>query len=168
MGELQRNEKLAEHTLSIIFCKVESLLLWIHVCQPLQDDSRGSYFQLNVMLLSVQAASTKETGFDFDDAELEKKKQEAEEQRLADIRAQGTPVTPQTFAHWKQRFDTEVRLKRAELEPEAVSRDKGPSGKIFFQNQDIANATRVIFHCSKEKANLNINSPRHFTYVALS
>lgn len=52
-------------------------------------------------------------------------------------------MTPQSFADWKQRFDAEVRLKKAELEPEAVSRDKGPSGKIFFQNQDIANATRV-------------------------
>ncbi len=92
----------------------------------------------------VQVASTKETDFEIDETDLEKKRLEAEEKRLAELRAQGTPVTPQSFAEWKHKFDAEVRLKKAELEPEAVVRDKGPSGKIFFQNQDVANATQAI------------------------
>ena len=79
----------------------------------------------------------------MDDVELEKRQQEAEEQRMAELRAQGTPVTEQTFAAWKQRFDAELRLQRAQLEPETVSRDKGPSGKIFFQSQEAASMVPV-------------------------
>lgn len=72
----------------------------------------------------------------MDEAELGKRRLEGEEKRLADIRAQGTPVTIQTFAEWKRKFDAEVMLRKAQLEPEAVNRDKGPSGKTFFQTQE--------------------------------
>lgn len=46
----------------------------------------------------------KETEFQIDDAELEKRRIEAEEKRLAELRALGTPVTVETFAAWKQRY----------------------------------------------------------------
>ncbi len=39
-----------------------------------------------------------------DPLEAKKAAEEAEEQRLAEVRRLGTPVTPATFAPWKQRF----------------------------------------------------------------
>ena len=39
-----------------------------------------------------------------DPLEAKKAAEEAEEQRLAELRRLGTPVTPATFAPWKQRF----------------------------------------------------------------
>lgn len=80
----------------------------------------------------------------MDEAELEKRKQEAEEQRMAELRAQGTPVTAQTFSEWKRKFEAEVRLQKAQLEPEAVNRDKGPSGKVFFQSQETLSLAQVM------------------------
>jgi hypothetical protein len=86
--------------------------------------------------LMNQVAGVKETEFQIDDAELEKRRIEAEEKRLAELRALGTPVTVETFAAWKQRYDAEKRLERQQLEPELVVRDKGLSGKVFFQSQE--------------------------------
>lgn len=86
--------------------------------------------------LMQQVAGVKETEFQIDDAELEKRRLEAEEKRLAELRALGTPVTVETFAAWKQKYDAERLLERTQLEPELVIRDKGLSGKIFFQSQE--------------------------------
>ncbi len=44
----------------------------------------------------------------------ERRRREAEEQRLAELRAHGTPVTPEAFAEWKARFEAEmVRFESA-------------------------------------------------------
>ena len=51
----------------------------------------------------MQVAAVKETEFQVDEAELEKRRAEAEEKRMAELRALGTPVTVETFAAWKQR-----------------------------------------------------------------
>lgn len=59
--------------------------------------------------------------------------EEAEERRLAELRAHGTPVTPSTFAEWKARFAAEMAQARARQEGEADRRDAGPSGKAFFR-----------------------------------
>lgn len=76
---------------------------------------------------------------------MEKRKQELEEQRLADLRAQGTAVTLETFAEWKRKFDAETRLQKLQLAPETAIKDKGPSGKVFFQSQDAATIAQVIY-----------------------
>ena len=47
-----------------------------------------------------------------DPAEARKAAQEAEERRLAEIRALGTPVTPDTFNVWKGQFYAETALAR--------------------------------------------------------
>ena len=47
-----------------------------------------------------------------DPAEAKKAAQEAEERRLAEIRALGTPVTPETFNEWKEQFYAETALAR--------------------------------------------------------
>lgn len=70
------------------------------------------------------------------------------------MRAQGTPVTPQTFAEWKQKRDAEVLLKKMRLQPEAVNRDKGPSGKIFFMNQEAASSVQVIILAKSKFASI--------------
>lgn len=53
----------------------------------------------------------------------ERRRREAEEQRMAELRRHGTPVTPEAFAAWKARFDAEmVRLGGARLAaPESCS-----------------------------------------------
>ena len=51
----------------------------------------------------MQVAAVKETEFQVDEVELEKRRVEAEEKRMAELRALGTPVTVETFAAWKQK-----------------------------------------------------------------
>ena len=48
-----------------------------------------------------------------DPAEAKKAAQEAEERRLAEIRALGTPVAPDAFNVWKEQFYAETALARA-------------------------------------------------------
>ena len=48
----------------------------------------------------------------IDPAAAKKAAEEAEERRLAEIRALGTPVTPDTFNAWKTTFYTESALAR--------------------------------------------------------
>lgn len=57
-----------------------------------------------------------------------KRQQDAEEARIAALRAHGTAVTPETFAEWKARFDAEVALARAAV-GDAVDVAVGPDGK---------------------------------------
>ena len=49
----------------------------------------------------------------IDPAAAKKAAEEAEERRLAEIRALGTPVTPDTFNAWKSQFYAESALARA-------------------------------------------------------
>ncbi len=48
----------------------------------------------------------------IDPAAAKKAAEEAEERRLAEIRALGTPVTPDTFNAWKAHFYAESALAR--------------------------------------------------------
>ena len=75
------------------------------------------------------------------DPVLERKKAiEAEEARLAAIRAHGTMVTPEAFAEWRARFDAEQALARADVgdaeASAAAERAQRPSGKQWFMSQD--------------------------------
>ena len=84
------------------------------------------------------AGSSKETKFELSEEEKEKRRKEAEEQKLAELRAHGIPVTTDTFSEWKRKFDTEKRLEKAKLEPQSIDKDKGPTGKQFFLTEDAA------------------------------
>ncbi len=67
---------------------------------------------------------------------VKKTAEEAEERRLAELRAHGTPVTPSTFAEWKARFAVEMAQARARHVGEADGRDAGASGKAYFRQMD--------------------------------
>lgn len=74
---------------------------------------------------------------EVDPLTAKKAAEEAEEQRLAELRRLGTPVTPNTFAPWKQRFYADLAvaaaLKRAQLSDDV----KGKlTGKAFFLAAD--------------------------------
>ena len=56
----------------------------------------------------------------MDPAEAKKAAQEAEERRLAEIRALGTPVAPDTFNVWKEQFYAETTLARTRRVPSAL------------------------------------------------
>lgn len=64
----------------------------------------------NIRLL--QAAQGAEPA-PLDPAAARKAAEEAAERRLAEIRSHGTPVTPETFAPWKERFYAELAAARA-------------------------------------------------------
>ena len=49
---------------------------------------------------------------ELDPAAVKRAAEEAEERRLAEIRAHGTPVTPDTFAPWKARFYADLKAAR--------------------------------------------------------
>ncbi|KAL4452160.1 hypothetical protein ABPG75_007822 [Micractinium tetrahymenae] len=71
----------------------------------------------------------------------ERRRREAEEQRLAELRAHGTPVTPEAFAAWKAQFDAEQALERAKLDEAAGKAEdkKGRlTGKAWFLQQEAA------------------------------
>lgn len=71
----------------------------------------------------------------------ERRRREAEEQRMAELRAHGTPVTPEAFASWKAQFDAELALEKAKLEEAAgKSEDKKGrlTGKAWFLQQEAA------------------------------
>ena len=95
-------------------------------------------------IFMLQAAGVKETAFQIDPKELERRQQELEEKRLAEIRAHGTPVTMDTFAAWKASYDTERQSQRAQADPESINRDKGPSGKAFFLAQEASGQQVLI------------------------
>lgn len=85
---------------------------------------------------SLQVAGVNETGFEVSPEELEKQQRELEERRLAEARAQGTPVTVETFTAWRQKFLAEKQSERAQLDPDGGNKEKGPTGKLFFLAQD--------------------------------
>ncbi|KAK9829546.1 hypothetical protein WJX72_006404 [[Myrmecia] bisecta] len=73
----------------------------------------------------------------LDPEEAKKRREEEEERKLAEIRSHGTPVTPQTFVEWKQRFDAEIAaIKARSQDSTAKEVDKGPTGKEFFLQQE--------------------------------
>lgn len=51
-----------------------------------------------------------------DPAEAKQRAAEEEERRLAEIRAHGTPVTTDTFAAWRAKWDAEAALSQARLQ----------------------------------------------------
>lgn len=70
-----------------------------------------------------------------DPAVLEKKMREAEEARLAELRAHGTPVTREAFAKWKEAFEAEHAVSEA-----ALGEEQRMTGKRFFQIQESRHA----------------------------
>ena len=82
----------------------------------------------------------------FDPAAEEKRRREAEEFRIAEIRRHGHPVTPESFKEWKAKFDAEMALAKASLQEStaaaaaaaAAAATKGPrlTGKAWFQQQE--------------------------------
>eukprot|EP00213_Chloropicon_mariensis_P001904 CAMPEP_0197477656 /NCGR_PEP_ID=MMETSP1309-20131121/19607_1 /TAXON_ID=464262 /ORGANISM="Genus nov. species nov., Strain RCC998" /LENGTH=217 /DNA_ID=CAMNT_0043018725 /DNA_START=96 /DNA_END=746 /DNA_ORIENTATION=+ len=70
-----------------------------------------------------------------DEEEAKKRRQEEEDERRAKERAMGTPVTPETFAAWKVKFDKEME------ETLGVKKDVNEhklTGKQFFKSRDVA------------------------------
>ena len=65
-----------------------------------------------MLLRTLQAAQMAEPA-PLDPAAARKAAEEAEERRLAEIRSHGTPVTPDTFAPWKERFYAELKAARS-------------------------------------------------------
>jgi hypothetical protein len=72
------------------------------------------------------------------DPEAERKRREAEEEvRIAELRAHGTAVTPEAFAGWKAKFDAEMALQRAKLQPVDGGDKRGKlTGKQWFMQQE--------------------------------
>lgn len=73
--------------------------------------------------------------------EAERRKMlEAEEARLAELRAHGTPVTPDTFDEWKSRFDAEMNLEKVNLKPDKLALGQGGkmTGRQWFQQHETA------------------------------
>lgn len=72
------------------------------------------------------------------DPEAERKQREAEEEaRIAALRAHGTPVTPETFADWKVKFEAEMALQKAKLgDTQTVEKQGRLSGKQWFMQQE--------------------------------
>lgn len=67
--------------------------------------------------------------------------EEAEEQRLAELRRLGTPVTPETFAPWKQRFYVDLVAAAAQNRAQQADETKGKlTGKAFFLAADSRSA----------------------------
>lgn len=81
----------------------------------------------------------------MDAHEEQKRQQQAVEERLAELRAHGTPVSATTFQAWREKFQSEKhQLHSARLEP--ASKDKGPTGKAFFLAQELAGVQVCITH----------------------
>jgi hypothetical protein len=68
------------------------------------------------------------------DAEL-KRMQAEEERRISELRAHGTPVTPESFEKWKHDFDEEMQALK-QNQPEIVSKTNTMTGKQWFLQQD--------------------------------
>jgi hypothetical protein len=67
----------------------------------------------------------------------ERRRREAEEERLAELRRHGHPVTPEAFADWKAGFEAEQALERAKLEDGRSEERKGRlTGKQWFLQQE--------------------------------
>ena len=78
-----------------------------------------------------------------DDPEVaEKKRREAEEARIAEMRRHGTPVTPETFKEWKAKFDAEAAMARTSVQDPASTTSanavvKGKlTGRAWFLQQE--------------------------------
>jgi hypothetical protein len=74
------------------------------------------------------------------DPEAEKRRAlEAEEARLAELRRHGHPVTPESFAEWRVKFDAEQALARAKLgDGKAEDKEGRLTGKQWFRQQEEA------------------------------
>jgi hypothetical protein len=76
----------------------------------------------------------------YDPAAERRRMDEAEEARVAALRAHGTAVTPETFAAWKERFDAEVALAKAAIsDPAAAAAAAGRAkltGRQWFQQHE--------------------------------
>lgn len=69
----------------------------------------------------------------LDPVAARKAAEEAEERRLAEIRSHGTPVTPETFAPWKERFYAELAAARARADEAGKQK---LTGKQYFLQMD--------------------------------
>lgn len=75
----------------------------------------------------------------FDPVAEERRRRDAEEERLAELRRHGHVVTVEAFAEWKAAFDAEQALERAKLEGDKAEDKKGrPTGKQWFLQQEAA------------------------------
>lgn len=59
----------------------------------------------------------------------EKRRREEEEARLAELRRHGTPVTVESFAAWKAKFDAEMALAKATLAADAAAAASATTAK---------------------------------------
>ena len=78
-----------------------------------------------------------------DPAAERRRLEEEEEARIAALRAHGTPVTPETFAEWRVKFEAEMALARTALADVAGPVVAGPAaapgkltGRQYFQQQE--------------------------------
>jgi len=79
-----------------------------------------------------------------DPLEAKKAAEEAEERRLAELRRLGTPVTPATFAPWKQRFYAELAAAAERKRAQLADDTKGKlTGKAFFLQADSRRGDQV-------------------------
>jgi len=69
-----------------------------------------------------------------DEEEKKKRKEQEEEEERARQRAEGTPVTPETFAAWKEKFDKEMEEKMGKKVDE---NEHKLTGRKFFETRDV-------------------------------
>lgn len=74
----------------------------------------------------------------IDPATKKKMEEEAEERRRLDARAYGTPVTPESFAVWRAKFDAEIAAAREASGEAAREAEKAArkTGKQWFTEKD--------------------------------
>lgn len=72
------------------------------------------------------------------EAEL-KRARDAEEARVAELRAHGTAVTPETFSEWKARFDAEMSLSQSSINSVINTKTNQLTGKQWFMQQKTDN-----------------------------
>jgi hypothetical protein len=112
--------------------------------QALVDEQAAANIGMPMIFTLVGAAQewVDETGAGLamanEDPEAEiKRLRAAEELRQAELRAHGTPVTPETFREWKARFDAEMALARAAVTDTATTAaSTRMTGKQFFMQQE--------------------------------
>ena len=141
--------------MAMIYAIVSALQEWlidkVRILQIIESMKLCDMQHGTKCMFMLQAAGVKETAFQIDPKELERRQQELEEKRLADIRAHGTPVTIDTFAAWKASHDTERQSQRAQVDPESINRDKGPSGKAFFLAQEASGQQVLILSTASRR-----------------
>lgn len=77
---------------------------------------------------------------------VKKRQEEEEERRIAEARAHGTQVTPETFAAWKEAFEAEMhaaKVAAGDIVEDAVAHTR-KTGKQFFLDKYGAGADSQV------------------------